>query len=97
ETARLVVERERDSQIVRASQDLVEICGPAQEREPFLARARHVAPDRADLHVEGAGASAQRLTDPPIAKDAERLPRQLGPRRRRARAHTPLAFPDAAP
>src|SRR4029453_8073328 len=65
--------------------------------QALRAGTRHVAPDRADLHLERPGAPSQSLTDSAIAEDAKRLPRQLGPRRRRRAGHAPLAPPGAAP
>src|SRR5205814_933683 len=69
----------------------------AEPREPFPRRARDVATDRADLHVEPAGALRERPADTPVAEDAERLARQLRPRRRWRGPHRPLALPRAPP
>src|SRR5205823_6815167 len=66
------------------------------QRELGRRTAPDVAADRADLHVEGAGAPGQTLADPPIAEDAERPPGQLGPRGWSRRADGPLALPGSA-
>ena len=68
--------------MVGPPQDLAHYVQAAKQVEIILDQTPDIAADRADPHVEGPGTPRDRLTDPPIAENAERLASQFRPHRR---------------